>query len=66
MRAVYIERRIQDAGRYNPDKTIKRLGELTSVLEEFQDLKKYRKPLLYQKEKQQGEKDAYRSNFRYA
>jgi putative hydrolase of the HAD superfamily len=35
MRAVYIERRIQDAGRYNPDKTIKRLGELTSVLEEF-------------------------------
>ena len=35
MRAVYIERRIQDAGRYKPDKTIKRLGELTSVLEEF-------------------------------
>jgi putative hydrolase of the HAD superfamily len=35
MRAVYIERRIQDAGRYKPDKTIKRLGELNSVLEEF-------------------------------
>ena len=35
MRAVYIERRIQDAGRYKPDKTIKRLGELISALEEL-------------------------------
>ncbi|HUK84317.1 MAG TPA: HAD family hydrolase [Candidatus Acidoferrum sp.] len=36
MRAVYIERRIQnESGHFKPDKTIKRLSELTSMLEEF-------------------------------
>ena len=36
MTAVYIERRIQnEAGHFKPDKTIKRLSELTSALEEF-------------------------------
>ncbi len=35
MRAVYIERRNQEAGRFKPDKTIKHLCELTSALEEL-------------------------------
>ncbi len=36
MRAVYIERRIENAaGHVKPDKTIKRLSELTSAFEEF-------------------------------
>jgi putative hydrolase of the HAD superfamily len=36
MRAIYIERRAQEnSGRFTPDKTITRLNELSSVLEEF-------------------------------
>jgi putative hydrolase of the HAD superfamily len=35
MKTIYIERRLQEIGKSNPDQTIKSLSELPSVLERY-------------------------------